>query len=223
MRASTTLFDRWAIQTGVFLAIFFSVTLCFGMSSHSEIRASISKPRGRHTATLFFLHGLGDVASGWFSELVHGAQQALPATLVGGLKIVCPQAPTRPITLNMGMKMPGWYDITSLSSRVADPCEGIDDSRKVLLSLIEAEINIHGIPPSRIIVGGFSQGAALSLYTGFQYPSQLGGIVALSGYLPKPEYLLKNLAPEAMSTPLFMGHGTADQIVRFEYVYHIFI
>ena len=63
----------------------------------------ILNPKSRHTATLIFLHGLGDTGHGWAA--------AMNSIRPDFLKIVCPTAPSIPVTLNMGMKMPAWYDI----------------------------------------------------------------------------------------------------------------
>jgi predicted esterase len=77
----------------------------------------------------------------------------------------------------MGMRMPGWYDIKSLSTlddREEDE-KGIVDSQKYFHSLIDQEV-AKGIPANRIVVGGFSQGGAMSLLSGVTYKDQLGGI-----------------------------------------------
>lgn len=66
--------------------------------------------KGQHTSTLFFLHGLGDSAQGGWSELVPEFQHAFP-----GLKVVLPNAPVQPVTLNGGMRMNSWHDIKSLA------------------------------------------------------------------------------------------------------------
>jgi predicted esterase len=50
-------------------------------------------------------------------------------------------------------------------------------------NLIDAEIE-SGIPPHRVIVGGLSQGAAVSVLTGLATERKLAGIFALSGYIP---------------------------------------
>ncbi|CAE7178083.1 Lypla2 [Symbiodinium microadriaticum] len=42
----------------------------------------------------------------------------------------------------------------------------------------------RGIPTEKIFVAGFSQGGALSLFTGLSRPYRLGGVVCMSGYLP---------------------------------------
>ncbi len=50
-------------------------------------------------------------------------------------------------------------------------------------ALIATEI-ARGVPASRIVLAGFSQGAAMTLMTGLRHPARLGGLIALSGYLP---------------------------------------
>jgi predicted esterase len=105
----------------------------------------------------------------------------------------------------MGMRMPGWYDIKSLSTlddREEDE-KGIVDSQKYFHSLIDQEV-AKGIPANRIVVGGFSQGGAMSLLSGVTYKDQLGGIFGLSCYL-------------LQKTPIFMGHGDADQVVAHKW------
>lgn len=84
--------------------------------------------------------------------------------------------------------------------------------------MIKEQID-KGIPASRIVLGGFSQGGAMSLLTGLTSPEKLGGIFALSCYLPL-SHKFKELLPEGwpnQKTPLFMAHGDADQVVKYEF------
>ena len=61
--------------------------------------------------------------------------------------------------------MPAWFDLYSLDPTGQEDDRGIEKSKQVITNLIEDEIN-NGIDPSRIVLGGFSQGGALALYTG---------------------------------------------------------
>jgi predicted esterase len=171
--------------------------------------------KSKHTATLFFLHGLGDSAQGGWSDLVPEFQQAFP-----GLKVVLPNAPVNPVTLNGGMRMQSWHDICSLSRIDSEQFVGLEDSRKIVEALLNEEI-ASGTASNRIVLGGFSQGAAMSLYTGLQFPHRLAGIAALSGYLPwsKP---VEQFGPAIAAggnkdTPVLMLHGEADQVVRLQF------
>lgn len=118
----------------------------------------------------------------------------------------------------MGMRMPGWYDITDfsdLANRSEDEA-GILRTQKVFHTLIEDEIK-SGIPTERIVLGGFSQGGAMSVMAGITNPTKLGGIFGLSCYLLLPGKI-RDLIPAAspnLKTPVFMGHGDADQVVKY--------
>lgn len=136
------------------------------------------------------------------------------------VKFIFPNAPNIPITLNMGMRMPGWYDIKSLSSlQDRDEDEtGIIASRDYFHSLIDQEVT-SGIPADRIVIGGFSQGGAMALLSGVTYKNQIGGIFGLSCYLLL-QAKIKDLLPTEnpnQNTPIFMGHGDSDQVVAHKY------
>lgn len=116
--------------------------------------------------------------------------------------------------------MPGWYDIKSLSTLAdrEDDEAGIARSRDYFHSLIDAEV-AKGIPSNRIVIGGFSQGGAMSLISGLTYKDKLGGIFGLSCYLllqSKIKDMIPADNPNA-ATPIFMGHGDADQVVAHRY------
>ena len=154
------------------------------------------------------IHGLGDSNRGWL-DVAGMMHQQMPH-----VKFVLPNAPTSPVTLNGGMAMPSWYDITSLDDRANQPCAGIEESRAVVDALIAAEV-AAGIPLDRIVVGGFSQGGAMSLYAGLQYPGRLAGVLVMSGYLAAAEKF--ELAPAAAATPVAHFHGSDDPTVKIEW------
>lgn len=67
--------------------------------------------------------------------------------------------------------------------------------------------------PERIVIGGFSQGGAMSLMSGLRYSRPLAGIADLSGYLPLVPATGRERTAASRATPIFMGHGTRDGIV----------
>ena len=81
-----------------------------------------SKVVGEHTATIIFLHGLGDTGDGWFQQILSYAK-ANP-----GVKIICPTAPVSPVTLNGGYPMTSWHDIVSLDSIDSESFRGLSES-----------------------------------------------------------------------------------------------
>ena len=135
-------------------------------------------------------------------------------------KFIFPNAPQIPISINMGMRMPGWYDITDFgdfANRSEDE-EGIIKSQKVFHSLIAEEVK-NGIASERVVLGGFSQGGAMSLMAGITCPTKLGGIFGLSCYLllqGKVKEMVPSDAPN-QKTPVFMGHGDADPLVKVQW------
>jgi len=159
----------------------------------------------KHTASVIYTHGLGDTANGW-AEPCHHLAIMLP-----WIKFILPTAPNNPVTLNGGIAMPSWYDIEGLSERALEKADGIEDSKQTLIRLMEKE-NELGISNERIILAGFSQGGALSLYCGLSMPN-LAGILCMSGYLPNHAGATFNLPN---STPILQCHGTSDPMVPYK-------
>uniref|UniRef100_A0A2K6F7H6 palmitoyl-protein hydrolase n=1 Tax=Propithecus coquereli TaxID=379532 RepID=A0A2K6F7H6_PROCO len=126
------------------------------------------------SALVIFLliHGRGDTGHSW--------ADALSTTQLPHVKYICPHAPRIPVTLRMKMVMPSWYELTGLSP---EDEAGIKKAAENMKASIEHEMK-NGIPASHIVLGGFSQGGALSLYTALTCPHPLVGIVALSCWLP---------------------------------------
>ena len=157
-------------------------------------------------AAVIWLHGLG--ADGHdFAALP--PQLGLPPG--AAVHYVFPHAPEMPVTLNQGMRMRAWYDIVSLDSRGHDEA-GIRRSAAAVGALIAREIE-RGVPSPRIVLAGFSQGAAMALFTGLRYPEPLGGIIALSGYLPLADALAGEAASANRRIEVFQAHGRHDGVV----------
>ena len=114
--------------------------------------------------------------------------------------------------------------------------DGMLKTVHALNQLITAEVDA-GIPANRIVLGGFSQGAAMSLLTGLTTERRLAGLGILSGWLPIRNKVkavrafchstvvivreltstpVKMVSDHAKKLPIFWGHGTADPIVRFD-------
>jgi len=112
------------------------------------------------------------------------------------------------------MKMPSWHDIKSLTSIDAEECKGLPESKARIEQLIKFGNEQYQIPYDKIVLGGFSQGAAMAAVTGYQFPQRLAGIVCLSGYFPS-NIPMSSLVSEAQkSTPSLVCHGDADPVVN---------
>ncbi|KAK7502118.1 hypothetical protein BaRGS_00006482 [Batillaria attramentaria] len=133
------------------------------------------------------------------------------------IKCVCPHAPIKPVTLNAGMKMPSWFDIHGLDSNSPQDTAGIKEASHTLQTLVEKEVS-SGIPRNRIFIGGFSQGGAVALYTAFAVNKPIGGVVALSTWLPLHKVIMKEGEPKYnKDVPVLQCHGTHDPLVHFHW------
>ncbi len=166
---------------------------------------------GAADAAVIWLHGLGADGND-FVPVVTALE--LPDTL--NIRFIFPHAPQRPITINQGYRMRGWYDVTSLDIANQDDEPGIIESSQSLLHLSEQQ-QAQGIAAERIIFAGFSQGGAVALYAGLRSSRTLGGIIALSTYLPMQHRLAQEAAAANRQTPIFMAHGLYDEVVALRF------
>ena len=157
------------------------------------------EPTATHDASIIWMHGLGASAHDFVD---------MPRIISRpGTRWVFPNAPVRPVTLNNGWRMPSWFDIRYLAGESDGerecPIEA-QESSEIIADLIETE-HAKGIPHHRIILVGFSQGGAMSLYTGCR----------LSGYLLFPEKHMGECSDANRDTPVLICHGTRDDMVPF--------
>ncbi len=177
------------------------------MIQHIELNTG-PDPKG----SVIWMHGLG--ADCWdFVPIVRELNLEIP------LRYIFPQAPVRPITLNNGMPMPGWYDIALDEnapdfSRRADE-GGIRESQAYIDELIAREI-ARGVDSDKIVLAGFSQGGVIALQTGLRSKHELGGILALSTYLGMPGTLQAEKTLANARIPILMCHGTQDPVIPID-------
>ena len=161
-------------------------------------------------ATIIIMHGLG--ADG--SDFVPIAEQ-LDLSSVGPVRFLFPNAPSIPVTINGGYVMPAWYDILTADLVRREDEAGLRQSRLEIEALIANE-KLRGIPASRIVVAGFSQGCAMALMVGLRHAQTLAGIICMSGYLPLADTTAAEHTEASLKTPIFMAHGQHDQIVAIQ-------
>src|SRR5215510_14929835 len=124
-------------------------------------------------ASVVWLHGLG--ADG------HDFEGLVPLLGLPRVRFVFPHAPVRGVTINGGLLMRAWYDITRF-----DANEGGEQASHVRASaeLVEALLareRERGVPSTRTVLAGFSQGGAMALHVGLRHPEPLAGVMVLSG------------------------------------------
>ncbi|KAJ3556191.1 hypothetical protein NP233_g12036 [Leucocoprinus birnbaumii] len=163
----------------------------------------------KHTASVIFIHGLGDTGFGWKPVM----DMLREDKGLQHVKWILPHAPTQRVTANMGMEMPSWFDIYSFSFDSDEDKSGMLKSKGLITKIIEDEI-ASGIDANRIFLGGFSQGGAMTLLTGLTGQHKLAGLAVLSGWLPLRNDFKGMISEHGTSTPIFWGHGSHDPLVR---------
>lgn len=159
-------------------------------------------------AAIILMHGLG--ADG--NDFVPIAKE-MDLSAVGPVRYVFPNAPVIPVTINGGYRMPAWYDILGTDLARREDEAGLRASQAEIEALIARE-NARGIPASRIVLAGFSQGCAMALMTGLRHREALAGIVGLSGYLPLAASTAIERHAANQHTPIFLAHGLHDDVVQ---------
>lgn len=172
-------------------------------------------PNPRHS--IIWLHGLG--ADG--NDFVPIADEmSLPVPV----RYLFPHAPMRPVTINGGYVMRAWYDIlvAAASAKISasigkeEDADGLRSSQTEIEKLIAAERQ-RGVAAKNIFLAGFSQGGAVALYTGLRHPERLGGILALSSYLPLAGATVTEAHASNEGIDIFMAHGHSDDIIPYEF------
>ena len=161
-------------------------------------------------AAVIWLHGLG--ADG------HDFEPLVPEIVRPGeraWRFIFPHAPVRPVTINGGMSMRAWYDLKGLDRRAVEDVAGFRDADARIRELIVRE-GERGIAANRVVLAGFSQGGAVSLYTAPRFSEKLAGVMALSCYLPQENRLGAERAAANDATPIFMAHGQGDTVLPME-------
>jgi len=195
----------------------------------SSVVAAISTTSSSTTATcnggksaIIFLHGLGDSPAGW-SSLEYDLPEIRKS--LAEVHYVFPPAPTIGLSINGGAKMPGWFDLYDWPIDI-DATDDRDGKLAAVKQIEDTVVKLEkddGIPPNRVVIGGFSQGGAVALLAAYHQRKvgkvPFAGCVCLSGWLTLKEDL--TISDEvAKATPLFWGHGQFDDKVLFEQQAH---
>ena len=157
--------------------------------------------------SVIWLHGLGADGNDFAPIVPELVKPGWP-----GIRFVFPHAPMRPVTINNGAVMRAWYDIVGMEIDKRADETGIRESMAELDALINRERD-RGIPVSRILLAGFSQGGAVVLAHMLRRKVPVAGVMALSTYLPLGAANAAEVTPEAKRTPVYMAHGMFDPVV----------
>ena len=178
---------------------------------HGGAGITLTPIAGPPQSSIVWLHGLGDSGEGWAGAF---DPKKFPST-----KMIFPTAPSRPITLNGGFPMPGWFDINGLDESSPEDRAGFAEAKARIEGIIQGEIQA-GVPADKIVLGGFSQGGAVTLHVVLRSSTKIAGAVVMSGWLPLKADYPQALTEVGKSMPYFHGHGDADGVVKFQWGQH---
>lgn len=162
------------------------------------------EPQHAADAVIIWLHGLGASGNDFVPMTEH---LQFPNA---NIRFLFPHAPQLPVTINQGMVMPAWYDITDISIDRKIDSEQLRASAAQVQQLIDEQIE-QGIDSRRIIIAGFSQGGAVGYEVALTYPQRLGGLMAHSTYFATASDIKASDANRDL--PLLIQHGTQDPVV----------
>ncbi len=176
------------------------------MANGETLMSVVVEPTEEHLNTVIWLHGLG--ASG------HDFEPVVPLLGCPNTRFVFPHAPEMPVTINMGMVMPAWYDIKTLDWNAPDREDevSIRANAELVTRLVAEEVSM-GVPYRRIVLAGFSQGGALALHIGLRLKQRLAGVMVLSAYQLLSATFSEERSEENQDTPLLFCHGLWDDMV----------
>ena len=162
------------------------------------------------TVAIIWMHGLGADGNDFVPFVRELDLSDCPA-----IRFIFPHAETMPVTVNGGYVMRAWYDIVGNDLTKREDEAGLRKSQLQVEALIARE-KARGIPASRIVLAGFSQGCAMTLQTGLRHPEPLAGLLCLSGYVPLAQSVALERAAASIATPIFMAHGSADPVIPLQ-------
>src|SRR5690606_20391981 len=161
------------------------------------------EPQSPATHAIIWLHGLGADGNDFAPLVPH-------LTPPVAVRFVFPHAPTIPVTINGGLRMPAWYDILALDiDRQIDNSQLLASAAAVV-ALIEREVS-RGVNTRRIVLAGFSQGGAVALQAALAHPEPLAGLLAMSTYFATHKTIVPHAANRNL--PILVLHGSHDPMV----------
>jgi phospholipase/carboxylesterase len=176
-------------------------------TTHESAEHIVLEPATTADAAVIWLHGLGADGND-FVPIVD--ELRLPPSIA--VRFIFPHARPRPVTINNGFVMRAWYDITGMGPDRKEDDAGIRESATVVNGYVQQE-NARGVESKRIVIAGFSQGGAIALQAALRYPERLGGVMALSTYLPLRDSVATEVSQANRDVPILMCHGLRDGMV----------
>ena len=156
-----------------------------------ELRKPGTEGRGKTYPAIFLMHGMGSNEQD-IMALANGLAQDIYIFSIRG-----------PIAQPPGFS---YFTIEGFGK----PHRAVfDETIQKLSAFIDHAISTYAINPEKVFLGGFSQGAILSMVLGLTMGTRVKGVIALSGYIPafvKEAYTIQSIS----HLQVFISHGEQD-------------
>jgi predicted esterase len=162
---------------------------------------------GLHTHTIIFMPGLTNTPEDFVDVLT----KRISISKRNTTKIVILRSPLQKVTVLDGEKNYSWFDIYSFpinSSNTYNFTE-VKSASKTLTQIIQEEVALLDGKYDKIIIGGHSQGAIVSMYTSYTQEYMLGGVISFSGFFPPQGEIL----PNKEKLNVYFAFGDDDHII----------
>lgn len=196
--------------------LFAAAAASFAFAAESPASVAVVSAVAEHSATVIWLHGLGEEAKHW-SGIAAQAKLRSPH-----VRWLFPTAKRRIISLHPGDAVPAWYDFRSYKFREDgfgfenEDIIGLTESTDILRALVNNEVDQFGIAADRIVVGGFSQGGVVAMNlvcsSSDLRGTGLAGVITMGSWIPL-EGACAVPTVQAGLTPAMMLHGALDRLV----------
>lgn len=178
-------------------------------SGENELEAIEVLTGSQPVAAVVWLHGFGSDGHEFEPVVSHLLWPGAPAA-----RFVFPHAPLIPISANGGAVTRSWCDVFEMHSVEGHDEAGVEQSIAAAGRLVQRLI-ADGIDSRRIVLGGFSQGAAIALQLALRFPEPLAGAFAVSSYFLSPEQMPGMRSEANRRLPVFLANGRRDPLVPF--------
>ncbi|WP_306204375.1 alpha/beta hydrolase [Actinoplanes sp. RD1] len=170
-----------------------------------SLPAEVVEAAGAPVVSIVWLHGIGQGPG----DLMPVARRLrLPEQ---GVRGVFPRAPGQVGPMLGGAVASAWFwqRIHRLHESDLTSVLAAEDALRDLIGKEAAQLG----GADRVVLAGFSQGAAMALVTALRYPARLRGLVLYAPYLVHTDWLAGSRSPAGAGLPVWIGHGARDWIV----------
>ena len=168
---------------------------------------------GIHTHSIIFMPGLTNTPEDFAPVLT----QNLTYLKQNTTRLIILRSPIQKVSVLDGKENYSWFDIYyfPINSSSSFNFNELKEASNTLRQVINEEAKELGGKYDKIYIGGHSQGAMISLYTGYNFEHLLGGIISFSGILPPQGEVL----PGKEALNVYCGFGDSDNIITPDFFY----